>query len=152
MAVINYQNLPNTSTPLNATNLNSMQVIAETITNTNGTAIKFTNGTMICTYRANKDLYMQTTSSSRTVQGLTIYRSKVFTWTFPEEFVDATGVTVNMLPNTGNTLSIYTCATRGITRSATSTEMYSLNDFLENSAGYNSLVDVSLCAIGRWKS
>ena len=47
MAYINYQNLPSTSTPLNATNLNSMQV-AESGSNTNGKYIKFADGTLIC--------------------------------------------------------------------------------------------------------
>lgn len=120
-------------------------------TNANGTAIQFEDGTMICTNRIPKESFKQTTSSNRTVQGLTIYRSKVFTWTFPVEFVASAGVNVSMLPNTGDTLSIYTCASRGITRTAVSIEMYSLNDFLENSPGYNSLVDVSLRAIGRWR-
>ena len=46
MAVINYQNLPSTATPLNATNLNNMQV-QESGSNSNGNYIKYADGTLI---------------------------------------------------------------------------------------------------------
>ena len=47
MTKINYQNLPSTSTPLNATNLNAMQNITETGSNANGNYIKYEDGTLI---------------------------------------------------------------------------------------------------------
>lgn len=48
MAKINYQNLPSTSTPLNATNLNTMQEISTSGSNANGDYIKYEDGTLIC--------------------------------------------------------------------------------------------------------
>lgn len=47
MAYINYQNLPSTSTPLNATNLNAMQETVEIVTNANGTYEKYDDGRLI---------------------------------------------------------------------------------------------------------
>lgn len=56
MTKINFTNLPDTSTPLNATNMNALQTnvenaigeIVESGTNTNGSYVKYSNGTMIC--------------------------------------------------------------------------------------------------------
>lgn len=53
----NWQDLPSTTTPLNATNLNKienqLEILSstETVTNANGSAIKHPDGTMIC-YKA----------------------------------------------------------------------------------------------------
>lgn len=58
MDKINFEDLPSTNTPISADNLNLMQdnieneiknIAIETVTNENGTAIKFADGTMICT-------------------------------------------------------------------------------------------------------
>lgn len=46
MAYINYENLPSTTTPLNATNLNSMQV-EDSGSNASGNWIKYNDGTLI---------------------------------------------------------------------------------------------------------
>ena len=46
MAVINFQNLPSTTTPLNATNLNAIQ-IQDSGSSSNRYYIKFADGTMI---------------------------------------------------------------------------------------------------------
>lgn len=57
MTKINFTNLPDTSTPINATNMNTLQTnvenaigeIIESGSNANGEYIKFSNGKMICT-------------------------------------------------------------------------------------------------------
>ena len=56
MQKINFQNLPNTTTPVNATNLNQLQTNVENAindvidsgSNTNGNYIKYDDGTLIC--------------------------------------------------------------------------------------------------------
>lgn len=56
MQKINFQNLPNTTTPVNATNLNLLQTNVETAinqliesgSNENGNYIKYDDGTLIC--------------------------------------------------------------------------------------------------------
>lgn len=47
MSKINYQNLPNTTTPLIASNLNLMQEISEAGSNANGNYIKYEDGILI---------------------------------------------------------------------------------------------------------
>lgn len=61
MTKIDFKNLPDTSTPINATNMNALQTnvenainalpseIIESGTNTNGSYVKYSDGTMICT-------------------------------------------------------------------------------------------------------
>jgi hypothetical protein len=59
MTKINFQNLPNTTTPVNATNLNALQTNVETAINgvvesgtgTNSYYVKYADGTMICVGR-----------------------------------------------------------------------------------------------------
>jgi hypothetical protein len=94
MAYINYQNLPSTSTPLNATNLNSMQV-EESGSNTNGNYIKYNDGTLIQWNTIAKSSFQSSSALSTTVQGINWYRSNNPSVAFPISFID-TNYSVNV--------------------------------------------------------
>lgn len=136
MAYIDYQNLPSTSTPLNATNLNSMQ-IQETGSNANGHYIKYADGTMI---QYNK--FTATGQEINISYGSIYLGSKIIT--FPIEFY--------AVPNYigCGEFRHTTTASWGTPQSATKSSMtlYVL-DVLSRTAGN---ANISWLAIGRWKA
>ena len=139
MSIINYQNLPSTSTPLNATNLNSMQGIAETITNSNGTAVKFTDGTMIC--------YINKTTTEQAIDsqygGSALYTG-IFTWTFPVEFYAVPSASCGTFHwGTGASWGSVTNTTK------TNATIYGY-DLFSRATGTN--CNIQAIAIGRWKA
>lgn len=91
MEKINFKNLPDTSTPLNAENLNTMQnnienainVIVESGSNRNGNWIKFGDGTMICTMKI--DFYCDADFT----QDGNLWKKTIGESVFPQEFIDA---------------------------------------------------------------
>lgn len=101
MAQITFQNLPSTSTPLNATNLNSMQV-EDSGSNANGSYIKYNDGTMICWHQITGSTFSCTTSGG---SGRYYYQDdnnsaeNVKAWTYPVQFISVPAVNVNVSCN-----------------------------------------------------
>ena len=108
----------------------------ETITNENGTAIKFSNGTMICF------MYITVTD-----QAISNAYSNVFTgirdWTYPVPFVEKPSITCGMF-KWGTSASWG--GVSGVGNTSASLIGY---DFFQREAGTN--VHISAIAIGRWK-
>ena len=114
--------------------IKSMQT--EIITNENGTAIKFADGTMICTLNI-----------TVTDQAISNAYSNVFTgirdWTYPVPFVEKPSVTCGMF-KWGTSASWG--GVSGIGNVSASLIGY---DFYSRAAGTS--VNISAIAVGRWK-
>lgn len=96
MDKINFQNLPSTSTPINATNLNQLQTNVENAINAvvesgstaNGNYIKYPDGTMICTVMKEGSTFDCTSNS----EGNFFYTGTGcdISWTYPQAFLSNT--------------------------------------------------------------
>lgn len=137
MAYINYQNLPNTSTPLNATNLNSMQV-EESGTTANGNYIKYNDGTLICNQTKNF------TGLSFTSSG-TLYKCDISSaFTFPVGFINAPTIAVQTQSDSDYSYS-FVYGTRRTTTAITSIELMRIV------SASNVTIPIGYIAVGRWK-
>ena len=138
MAYINYQNLPSTSTPLNATNLNSMQV-EESGSNTNGNYIKYNDGTLIC-YHNKQFSGVNITTANGSLYTATL----VYPFDFPIAFIEepVVNVTVQDIPDFSY------CFPYIVRRNI---EQIISIVLLRPSAVSNATTKVGYIAIGRWK-
>lgn len=108
----------------------------ETITNTNGTAIKFSDGTMIC--------ILNETVTDQAIDNAygSIYQAQRV-WTFPEMFIETPCVTCGMF-------KWGTSASWGSVNSITNQNASLIGyDYYQRATGTN--VRISAIAIGRWK-
>ena len=125
---------------------------SETITNENGTAIKFPDGTMICRTTLSKEKFLNSETLSTNVQGISIYRSSAPVWNFPISFADAN---IQISITTGTLFSGSRLAFRrlngNLTKSSVEIQLLGLEDFTANATGYTNLNKVYVTAIGRWK-
>lgn len=147
-ARVNWEDLPSTNTPINAENLNKMDMqieentnaissIIENGSNTNGNYIKFANGTMICT----KIISGNTGNELELWANGTYYRD-IQNGSWAQEFVElyntqATNQTLQLWCNIGNVTNTSAGTTRIIRPDN------------GGSAGQN--YNIHLFAIGRWK-
>ena len=116
--------------------IKSMQT--EIIANANGTAVKFADGTMICTL--NITVIDQAID---TKYGDTALYYKTREWTFPASFIEKPAVTCSMFKwgTSGSWGGVY-----GINNSNATLIGY---DFYSRAAGTS--VNISAIAVGRWK-
>lgn len=145
---------------LSAETLNDMQDniedaingVVESGNNTNGSWVKYSDGTMICRKTFEKTSFLTTTSYSTSVQGINIYRSNPVTWTFPIDFID-TNYQIELTVNTGLNGSRFCLPRINGSTSATSAiiQLLGLEDFTQNATGYTNLNSVYAVAVGRWK-
>ncbi len=93
MEKITFENLPNTTTPINATNLNQLQTNVENAINgvvesggdeTNGYWVKYADGTMIC-----RGIISKYVDGGHTEQGSGWYISEAIQVYFPQAFKEA---------------------------------------------------------------
>lgn len=137
MAQINYQNLPSTSTPLNATNLNAMQEIEEIGSNTYGVYIKFINGNLI-QMGSNEFTGVNITNQ----YGDSYYYALPGAIKFPMNFYDTSyGVVLSL-----NTSGVGSCNTFSKTTSQFSTKVFN------GTSQSNATIIFSWIAYGRWKA
>lgn len=123
----------------------------ETITNSNGTAVKFSDGTMICRKKIAKENFLVTEDLYNTAQNIKIYRSNLFIWNFPAKFINY-DITINVNISTGingTRLNIPRIADLYI--SNVTIQLLSIEQFTENGLAYKDLNNVHVIAIGRWK-
>lgn len=130
--------------------IKNMQI--ETITNENGTAIKFPDGTMICRTTLSKEKFLNSETLSTNVQGISIYRSSAPVWSFPVSFADA-NIQISITTGTlfsGSRLA-FGRVNGNLTKSSVEIQLLGLEDFTANATGYTNLNKVYVTAIGRWK-
>lgn len=136
MQKITFENLPSTNTPLNASNLNTLQDNVETAinsvvesgSNTNGTYVKFEDGTMICTKTISGTL-------GGTAWG-NIYYSDHTIGSWAQTFTTLYYVNANVVPNQ------YWCNANG-------SNFEYVRVFRPNNG--TTTGDIRLIAIGKWK-
>lgn len=159
MQKINFQNLPNTTTPINDTNLNDLQTNVENAiddvvvsgSNANGNYVKLTDGTMIEWGTIDKTKFLQTSSAYTASQGINWYRSNLATQTLPIQYID-NNYRLNITIQTGlNGTRMSIPRISNVTASAFEMQLISVDDYLQNSNGYKDIVDVNWVAIGKWK-
>lgn len=112
----------------------------ETMTNENGTAIKFPDGTMICSII--KDFTTDDTYGA-------------FSWNFPQNFINKPAVT--MLPGRPSNSSVITNNINNLSTSGVQFIIRRIynnlqsNNLVAGSAPNLTLIDTCLTAVGRWK-
>ena len=124
--------------------------IIETITNPNGTAIKYADGTLICYQMLGKEGFLNTSSLYETAQNIKIYRSQLSDWVYPVAFIAVPNIQIQPLNNANGTRFLIA---RPHIRSATHVQiqLLGIEDFTANAIGYTNLEGVFVQAIGRWK-
>ena len=134
-----FKDLPDTTTPINAENLNEnfeeCNNIVESGSNNSGKYIKFSDGTMICWNRI-------TSTSSSTSQSNGIYYCP-FTMAFPQEFIE----TPTVIPSLTQIAGLYFTSLGNNQPSTTQVQLRSLS----MSAFTNVQFTYSYIAIGKWK-
>lgn len=125
--------------------------IVESGSNTNGNYIKWSNGDLICRRSTTKDSYKNSSSASSTVQNLKIYRSNVFTWTYPVPFILIPTVNICVATNLSGSRFCLGRVNGNPSASNVQIQLLGLEDFTENELGYTNLTKVDLVAIGKWK-
>ena len=145
MALITFQDLPNTTTPLNASNLNNnfteCNNIVESGSNANGNYIKFSDGTMICRTIVSLGQQTFTAYGSSAPALYVVSGGSNYTWTFPQEFYD-TNVTVSaILASSG-----YTNTSMGWANNTKCIIYFSSN------YSFTSYLTLHITAIGRWRA
>lgn len=134
-----FQDLPSTSTPINATNLNGnfdeCNNIVESGSNNSGKYIKFSDGTMICWNRI-------TSTSSSTGQSNGFYYCP-FSMGFPQEFVE----TPTVIPSLTQTGGLYFTSLGNNQPTTTNVQLRSLS----MNAFTNVQFTYGYIAIGKWK-
>ena len=157
-----WEALPSQNSPFSADRMNHIEegieevdnskVEVETVTNDNGEAIKFSNGTMICRHTVPKENFKSTNSYSATAQGISIYRSNTFDWIFPVAFINTNiQIGLSLSNQAGGTRFCYPRVNGGITKNRAQIQLLGLEDFTETALGYTTLNEVYITAIGRWK-
>lgn len=150
MQKINFQNLPNTTTPVNATNLNDLQDnvedaidgIIDSGSNANGNYIKYVDGTMICTGA------YELPSGHKNFNkpyGSVYYTDLTETISFPMSFIS--------VPNVVPSFYVQGGVGAGLTiRSAPTTSQFAVYPHYANSFNFeSSTLKIYYIAIGRWK-
>lgn len=115
--------------------------IVETVTNDNGTAIKFSDGTMICTQKRQVTVDITTAWGSLYISGIIQDES------FPIAFIKAPVVTRTIFAPSGTQAILIPSEGEGVP-TTTNAGTYSL---LRPNSRENVLMQVDTTAIGRWK-
>ena len=125
--------------------------IVESGSNENGHYIKWSNGDLICRRSTTNDSYKNTNSSSTTVQNLKVYRSNVFTWTYPIAFATIPNISVTVSTGLNGSRFCLGRINGAPSASTVQVQLLALEDFIENGVGYTNLIKTDLIAIGKWK-
>lgn len=125
--------------------------VIESGSNDNGYYIKWSNGDLICRRSTTRDSYKNSSSASTTVQNLKIYRSNVFTWTYPIAFNSIPTVNIGVATNLSGSRFCLGRVNGNPSASNVQIQLLGLEDFTENELGYTNLTKVDLVAIGKWK-
>ena len=134
-----WENLPSTSTPINATNLNK---ITDSGSNANGNYIKYQDGTMICWTRIEGATHQNEANISGRYYFTDNNNSSenVKSWTFPAAFITYPTVTLSV------NSSAYTMTSLGYVN-GTATSGYCVTPYAVDSVKFI----WNFFAIGKWK-
>lgn len=108
-------------------------------------------GDLICRRSVSKDSFKLSSSLSTTVQNLKIYRSNVFTWTYPIQFSAVPNISIAVATGLEGSRFCLGRMNSAPTASTVQVQLLALEDFIENGVGYTNLNRVDLIAIGKWK-
>lgn len=145
-----WKNLPNQTTPVNATRMNHIEdgiydnsvaisSIIESGSNSSGSWIKYSDGSMICYATVERVINFNTSSGS-------LYTGTMNnSITFPQQFVTLPRVVIN----TQNDTDYYYCVVYGVLRNKTS--ITSVTFLRTTSPGAAVPINFAYIAIGRWK-
>ena len=141
MEIIEFKNLPDTTTPVNSTNLNQLQKnvedaingVVESGSNNNGNYIKYADGTLICRGIANITI---TTNTWGSIHACDWTGTISFPMTFTEK------PTVN---------AVATNFSGAITKVLATTNAITAISLLRGSEGTSITYDIDYIAIGKWK-
>lgn len=152
MGKITFQNLPNTTTPINATNLNTIQDISTTGSNENGYYVKYDDGTLIQWGLIDKTKFLQPDSSIyTTVQGINWYRSDVATVSLPINFID-TNYSPSITISNGSDGTRMSTIRLGVQNNSNyGVQLIGVEPFTSSGKGYTNLSGARWIAIGKWK-
>ena len=125
--------------------------IVESGSNENGYYIKWSNGDLICRRSTTNYSYKNTNSSSTTVQNLKVYRSNLFTWTYPISFATIPNISVTVSTGLNGSRFCLGRVNGNPSSSNVQIQLLGLEDFTENELGYTNLIKTDLIAIGKWK-
>lgn len=143
MQKIDFQNYPNTTTPVDADNLNDLQdnveeainEIVESNSNINGNYIKYVDGTMICYKTVIANVTMDTAWGS-------LYEGNIVLGDWAEEFIDVPNVQTTNVSTVGAIIECFQT-------SPTKTNAGVLSLVRVNSATFP--VTINVLGIGKWK-
>lgn len=131
--------------------------VPERIVGTNGTAIKYGDGTLVCYYDLPRELFFNPGSSIIFPnQGINYYGSAVSSWTYPVAFADSNILhTVTPITRTAGSSGVrgvnYVISDAGQSQTRTGEiQLISVEDYTSGSNGYNNLIKVQIRAEGRW--
>lgn len=152
MDKIEFKSGKNGGTPVSSNNLNQMQTnienaineISEVITNENGTAIKYSNGIMICKHKTTGKSF----TCNANITGRYYFtdtnnsEENTYIWRFPEKFISADDLVANVsvrsnayvMTGMGNMSTDYVAA-------------YAVTPYAVSSCSFT----WNFIAIGRWK-
>ena len=121
--------------------------------NANGNYIKYDDGTLIQWGTLNKSLFLLTTDTYTTVQGIKFYRSSGYTLYTPAIFVDMnyTILVQPLLGYTSGASRLTTSRTQKVTDGSFDIQLIGVEAFTSSGNGYVNLLGVDWIAIGRWK-
>ena len=142
-----WKNLPNQTTPVNATRMNHIEGgiydnsvaisnIIESGSNSNGSWIKYSDGTMICYQSFTCNVNYSTKYGSGYYAEITDEIKS-----FPVSFIETPKVSIGLTTNYG-----IGCALRD-----TNTEKCATNIFVYTFASRTDTITLNIIAIGRWK-
>ena len=142
-----WKNLPNQTTPVNATRMNHIEGgiydnsvaisnIIESGSNSNGSWIKYSDGTMICYQSFTCNVNYSTKYGSGYYAEITDEIKS-----FPVSFIETPKVSIGLATNYG-----IGCALRD-----TNTEKCATNIFVYTFASRTDTITLNIIAIGRWK-
>ena len=125
--------------------------IIETVENSNGTAIKFADGTLLCYHTLEKEGFLQSASTYSTAQNIKIYRSQLVDWVYPIQFTSMPNIEIQ-IRNNANGTRFQMARPHVMSATHAQVQILGLEDFIENAIGYTNLVGAFVQAIGRWKN
>lgn len=120
--------------------------IIETVENSNGTAIKFADGTLFCYHTLEKEGFLQSVSTYSAAQNIKIYRSQLVDWVYPVEFSKMPNVWFQ-IRNNANGTRLQVARPHIMSATHAQVQLLGLEDFTENATGYTNLQDVFVQAI-----
>ena len=145
---MDWENLPSTRTPVNATNLTK---VTDSGSNANGYYIKYQDGTLIQWGTVDKTRFEASSTYSTTVQGINWYRSSDTSIYFPVEFLNTSYVVTPSIENENSGTRVHIPRIMNYSTARFIIQLISMEQFANNGDAYTTLDYVRWMAVGKWK-